>query len=1413
MAGNNPPDIIATGAAPQDGDVILEALDAGTRVFGKFVFACEGLTAPDVDDPELVFDDCPDYRYRSICLTQEDEDRLCSKCPLTLSWNGAEVCLWGNKLLPRKKENYLQYTTALPFTYTDGAVIHAAALPHDGCALSDYVPYAGLVLITHLPQHCLLYTAVRLASRAGVAVYISVDPMRDALPIFPDGHSAFVDMPVHTMYSGDYDDLVTAMGGATEANDGVWALNGAALRDGARRAKRNVTYAEEEEAAPPPALPELLPNEVMTGAVVALTVVGAALVAAIAALQVYHSKHMVKIDTPDGQTSIPLGVANTSLSLTLLILTASVAFVLAHTAGQDATKGAQRDGKAAAEATYTSAAENVGNLADQLRSNIIQQVKKEFDNLVADSETAAVTTASMFLALDGTWNAFAEQLPMLADFGQAHLDRGRTIQVFTKQGFYASPYGVTDYRSDAEREDGVVGTVRETNTGWLYGYVALYYNERTLASEFWSAHPAKANNLSHQMNGRPGEPTRLMHVLGRGDFYWMMAKQSVPGYTDGTGYVAQPLSVYTPLYNRNQEYMGVVEVQRRMNSVGTILRRALSVPGLDNMTLVVFAASDTSILASNTAYQARSRGLMVKTTPATMYGTWTMHDIPPVHLKAAANYLSGVADGWEQHRGEFEQKEQWSIQNLTAVRVGVVNGTIEDVTGDASDVELRGGGGGGATDGDREVIYFDGGSTLHIYRNMSMYTPRVYSTLYMDEVGGISSTLDEYSNLIRIPGSSSYCAAYTSYTDSLDGTTECLMKESVLREPFTVSAAIKPDADIPGIRADDSTPLVFTDTRTGDSNIRLFANGEVEVSRLSYGCRTKPNPGGIPGGVWTTITAVINPDRYSCRVYVNGTLVDYEMIADAYSHSEYGEAYLVGQRFRGYMDNVTLFNITLSEAEVMSVHETGELEREVPERDWFIDLETLNKRTNGRFGDVRWGVVAMLPRLDIMRQVDEKNRFTSASLAINEKNAQNDLDRKSRETILLLIVIGLSTVLIFVVFNNALTKPFAVCADLMADAAVMRVDVIPEGRSYLSEINAMNASMAQMLQNLKEFKSYMPQTLQFDSEADADAGETVADVISNGSVAATPSDVSRASSRSARSKSAVGSYVARSMGASNSSSVKRSVGVAHAARLGAAVSLTRKRVSFVVCNVHGWLQQIVGMTDTEVVKLHSSVLSLTLTVFQAHKGISEVFSGDRFVASFNAVRVCAMHRVAAADAALQVKEQAGVMEQPVAFHSSCVSGETRVGNCGNELMKKFSFMAPTFTWAFALERVAAQMEVPILADMFITDEAQQGGVMMKTVADVLFPKRLRKGLIRVSEVWGKRSSGETDEWMYEMQHAERSDPMAPWNAFATHVLNKDWEAAEDAKADAAVVDNGAAFERLAASLAEQVAHPVAVQHH
>eukprot|EP01063_Lacrimia_lanifica_P036260 TRINITY_DN7143_c0_g2_i1.p1 TRINITY_DN7143_c0_g2~~TRINITY_DN7143_c0_g2_i1.p1 ORF type:complete len:1631 (+),score=522.04 TRINITY_DN7143_c0_g2_i1:664-4893(+) len=1409
MAGNNPPDIIATGAAPQDGDVILEALDAGTRVFGKFVFACEGLTAPDVDDPELVFDDCPDYRYRSICLTQEDEDRLCSKCPLTLSWNGAEVCLWGNKLLPRKKENYLQYTTALPFTYTDGAVIHAAALPHDGCALSDYVPYAGLVLITHLPQHCLLYTAVRLASRAGVAVYISVDPMRDALPIFPDGHSAFVDMPVHTMYSGDYDDLVTAMGGATEANDGVWALNGAALRDGARRAKRNVTYAEEEEAAPPPALPELLPNEVMTGAVVALTVVGAALVAAIAALQVYHSKHMVKIDTPDGQTSIPLGVANTSLSLTLLILTASVAFVLAHTAGQDATKGAQRDGKAAAEATYTSAAENVGNLADQLRSNIIQQVKKEFDNLVADSETAAVTTASMFLALDGTWNAFAEQLPMLADFGQAHLDRGRTIQVFTKQGFYASPYGVTDYRSDAEREDGVVGTVRETNTGWLYGYVALYYNERTLASEFWSAHPAKANNLSHQMNGRPGEPTRLMHVLGRGDFYWMMAKQSVPGYTDGTGYVAQPLSVYTPLYNRNQEYMGVVEVQRRMNSVGTILRRALSVPGLDNMTLVVFAASDTSILASNTAYQARSRGLMVKTTPATMYGTWTMHDIPPVHLKAAANYLSGVADGWEQHRGEFEQKEQWSIQNLTAVRVGVVNGTIEDVTGDASDVELRGGGGGGATDGDREVIYFDGGSTLHIYRNMSMYTPRVYSTLYMDEVGGISSTLDEYSNLIRIPGSSSYCAAYTSYTDSLDGTTECLMKESVLREPFTVSAAIKPDADIPGIRADDSTPLVFTDTRTGDSNIRLFANGEVEVSRLSYGCRTKPNPGGIPGGVWTTITAVINPDRYSCRVYVNGTLVDYEMIADAYSHSEYGEAYLVGQRFRGYMDNVTLFNITLSEAEVMSVHETGELEREVPERDWFIDLETLNKRTNGRFGDVRWGVVAMLPRLDIMRQVDEKNRFTSASLAINEKNAQNDLDRKSRETILLLIVIGLSTVLIFVVFNNALTKPFAVCADLMADAAVMRVDVIPEGRSYLSEINAMNASMAQMLQNLKEFKSYMPQTLVLESsEPESDAGEGMS-VRSTGSADRSSRDGGLSPSR-IRLAGGSGSESRMTSGTSGHSSFQAKQCALIQTRNNMTLTLSRKRVSFVMCNVKGFLRTAQGMTDSKLICVHAEILEVALTSFATNKGVSEVFNGDRFVASFNAVRGCVTHRVSSCAAAVSLRDRsARLVGGQVPVNAAVVSGEGRVGNCGSQAMKKFTFVTSALPWGHALERVGAAEGVSVLADRYVYDEAAMH-FHVRVLFEASYPKRSGKH-IACAEVLSPRDVGD-DEWMYQIEGQQADDPFASWNNYAAAVFSGDWATAKALKDQ---VTGGVApwQEQLAEAVDAGTYVPMALKYH
>ena len=59
-----------------------------------------------------------------------------------------------------------------------------------------------------------------------------------------------------------------------------------------------------------------------------------------------------------------------------------------------------------------------------------------------------------------------------------------------------------------------------------------------------------------------------------------------------------------------------------------------------------------------------------------------------------------------------------------------------------------------------------------------------------------------------------------------------------------------------------TTPRLFSDSLVGETNFRLFGNGQIYLFVLQYGCSTAPyvdafGGRGFPVGAWTTVTAVM----------------------------------------------------------------------------------------------------------------------------------------------------------------------------------------------------------------------------------------------------------------------------------------------------------------------------------------------------------------------------------------------------------------------------------------------------------------------------------------------------------------------------------------------------------------------------
>eukprot|EP01063_Lacrimia_lanifica_P007025 TRINITY_DN14450_c0_g1_i1.p1 TRINITY_DN14450_c0_g1~~TRINITY_DN14450_c0_g1_i1.p1 ORF type:complete len:1633 (+),score=444.49 TRINITY_DN14450_c0_g1_i1:58-4956(+) len=1400
------------------GRVLFDALDAGETVKGYFNFDCARVTdSPDPSDNVRMFDGCPDVRLREHCREEPvEENRLCAECPLALEAGAAKVCLWGSQLSPQVQRNYFQHALPPPHVFDDGDVVLADGLLGGGCVEADYSQLKGKVVVLPAPQGCLAVEALRAASAQGVAgvivattekqVGVGVSPM-----LQPEGPSHVVRMPVHAIDTEGYGAVLAYAKAAQKhvafaTNATGWEIPAARLVAG--RAAWTQTPADGTQAAtadPGEASAAFLEEKAFDTTPV-IAAVGFAviplLVIAVCAAYAHQRAHRVRMAAPEG--GIPLGLASMGLSLTLLAVIAGVAFVLAHFAGKEATHTAVADGRAAAGATYDNAVDNVGELAARVRSGIILQVRKGVLSTLTTGEAAATAAATAFMDFDGTWDSFAQHVPAFLDLGRQVYKHGWAVQVFTTNGFFANIRTLTDDRPNGERPDDVPAPVRVTNEGWRYGFYVMNYDSNKFEHEYWAEHPLEEFNVSRQLGGRPGDPLAVTENRARDSMQWHVTKLSFPHqYTedlDTTPMFIQPLSVFTPLRNRQKQWLGTIEARTQLSNFGDVVAAATAGPALENMTVAIFDG-DLNVIGTNAFVNTKYRGSVYKTVWRAMRTMFTMADAPPVHFKAFANYMDRL-NGWSGHSGMFEQRAEYTPQDLVVFRIGVRNGQAADVSGDANDVEMRGRSCGRCvTD---SGLRFTGENVMYIYRNLSTAAPRVAATQVMTPDGSWESTLPEYSDVSAIPNASTSCVSYTDHGGyDAAPTTQCLLREQWTMLSYTVSMAVKPDSDIadgvPGVN-----PVLFTDASVGTSFLRLYGNGVLQLGTLFYGCETKALAGGMPGGVWTTITAVVDYEANACIVYVNGTLASagemaLELFDQKDTSEDLGRPYVVGQRYKGAIADLTVYNISLSAAEAASIHATGALVREVPVKHWYSDLQPLLDEGDAKAGSHRsglasWGVVAMLPRDDIMRQVDANNRVTARNLKVQEANTYTKLKEKNVESILIVVAIGLGSVVVFMVFNEMLTKPFAQCALVMLDAAVMKVDVLDDvGSSFVQELNTMRHAMALMVNNLREYKSYMPQNVLLESDDDDDClAVSLRDNLGGSEV---------------RSGSAIISGVRVQMGESSVMSVGSSrrshnTGSAHPALTGVhkhavmGLALHRKKVTFLVSNIRGFLGAMLKMNDAEVLRRHCDVLSLTLAAFATHKGVSEMFSGDRFVSSFNAVRTCSSHRNAGCAAALHLRDESSTVLRPVSAEAApqmkmnfaIVSGDGRIGNCGNEHMKRFSFLTPVLSWGHGLERLGAHTKVDIVVDHYVFEEAANM-YYVRYLNSVAYSKRSEHA-VRVAELLCASTSGERDEWMYEMHSAQMRHPCGKWNAFAQAVLDGNWMEAEALRAEAITDESG-----------------------
>eukprot|EP00755_Sulcionema_specki_P011666 Sspe_Gene.7924::Locus_2685_Transcript_5_5_Confidence_0.333_Length_5209::g.7924::m.7924 len=1384
-----------------DADILEYVYDAGERVAGRLQFNCNDRTST---SPDYVTDNCPSGLLEGNCLDRESpEERLCGKCMLEYELNGTR-CLFGNDLQPRRAANYLWGGRS------PGAVVTETIyyVEGGGCNPSDYAGLAGeVVLVDHNKDcHTLM---VHHAAVAKVKALLVGDATKDAFLWLMAGPSVF-GVAVHTVHPKDMATLTQ------------WVKSGVAVRSRVFRSPTAMSFREGALHQPPPTtpaptLPPHTPEAVLderadfewSPTVVVCCVLIVVLTVAIVVKFVHQRQNSV--DLPgQGEEGItmPLSAASMGLSLTLLLLIAVVGFVLAYDAGQSSTNTALDDGRRAVQKMYSNAVENVEELADALMGSLRQSTKNTIQELENEAVALLRVIRSLFVHMDSSWDSFNRHYDTFVE-----IDRGSSwnIMIRTSNHFFMADI----YKTDDRVPDNGLPPVNVTNNGLLYDIIKYKYESKLRKNTFHTTYLQDEFQPFTRVGGTPMNPYTFAETRTDPDHWYVpyITRYSVPRDYGAT----HPISFLCTLPNATKANLGVAEVQVSLSYLSSLITSRISAGPAENATVVVFDADGNIVTTTSGPYRREvDQYFQVSYDEATEL--LKVHQTFTAEVNALGGYIQRSFGGYdkvpEKHFGAFEQSAEYTHPDSELLRIGFDSG-VKDET--PNNWHLSHGGRvvpTGRRHGDSAMV-FDGTEPLYVFANLTTEIRRVRDTQIPTANGSWASSFQPYAFARPLPDGT---PAIHTYNPS-SGTWHPVNRESWHQSPNTISMWVNPAESVTG-EALLTTPELFQSSQEIDAPISVLANGQLIISRSDQSCSTNPISGGLPVGVWTYLVAVTDFYAGECSVYVNGTLHSTGLMKRSPVPTYYGTGYRIGNRFKGMIDDIEIRNTSMTSGEVHDRYTAKPYRKQVPQMKWMLQVSNVDLASGP--ATVPLYVAVMVPEEDVLRQVEINNKNTERLLEVQEANTRKRMTHMTNETLFILVVIALFSVLLFLVFNELLTRPFATFACRMTDVAVMKVDDIGTEWSFISEMNAMHRAMALMVGNLKEYKSYMPQTLlaiNESSDEDDDIEHLLSDVGTTRRRSREMSDVMSEDQRSWHSRQSRTTPTSQSGrtrtsgGRASQDLVTQNVHHARGKKAGMILSLSKKKATFAVVNFVNWHGIFLSDSDSEMVTVHGSCLSALLLVFSACKGVPDQFTGDRIMCSFNACKPVATHRTSACRALLMATKKIHELasSRPLAISSGCASGDARVGNMGTEGMKKFSYISPVVTWTFALERLCRTLELSNLVDFHVAEDAT-AEFLLRHIDTVHFPKRHATRPIRVSQLVNVKDSKDM-EWMYQMDEGEKSDPFSSWNDMCRAMFAGDWAEAERHAEHITIDHSGPILDRILKSIERKQYTPHTIQYH
>ena len=390
---------------------------------------------------------------------------------------------------------------------------------------------------------------------------------------------------------------------------------------------------------------------------------------------------------------------------------------------------------------------------------------------------------------------------------------------------------------------------------------------------------------------------------------------------------------------------------------------------------------------------------------------------------------------------------------------------------------------------------------------------------------------------------------------------------------------------------------------------------------------------------------------------------------------------------------------------------------------------------------IRWYVVTVLDREYILGEVDKVTGETKVGISASSKTISDDL--KTSRMALILTIGGTAIVLLIggYLAITTVTKPIDILKNEMASVAVMRLEDVNENRdlSMLSEVSQMQQSFIQMIQNLREYRNYIPQSVLV-SSSDDEANDGDFDV--KKSITSNSSEDS--ATRTSRSRTAT----SHGLTFTNAKDMM----------------IKHRRISIAITNAIAFCAEPGGL------QYHKEYIAQSLKQCTQHGGIPDSFNGDRFIMMFNGPKTCTGHPVQAAGTCLSIIGSAHYK-----ISASVSSGTAKCGNMGCDGLKKYSVIGSVYAVAMTLERINRVLGTKLLCCP--TAERDVNRSFYTRLEDQLWYPKYKgdKAMCIYSIVSEKHVAHE--EWMYQLQTSEESNPTKAHNEIMQFYCTKEYELA------------------------------------